>query len=288
MEPQLRSDRTVDGVVTLWLEHPQRPVVVLDQWLLEQLHLFFDALDRGPAPTGFILRSANPRVFVAGADLAEIDSLDDSALHAYLTEGAQAFARISSLRCPTVACVHRAALGGGLEIAMHCDALIAAVTPGEKPWRVGLPEASLGLCPGWGGTQMLPARIDSAEAIRMTATGETWTADQAPVGLFDVVVGTEGELHDAAMNFIRENPDVGIRSTPRAIDASNRDTIRRALDAIESLLPDTPSANAVREAVAIGIEQGWGEAIAAERRLLVGLRHTPQAREKLDSFLAKK
>ncbi|MCA9284565.1 MAG: enoyl-CoA hydratase/isomerase family protein [Phycisphaerales bacterium] len=288
MELQLRSDRTADGIVTLWLEQPHRSVVVLDQWLLDQLHLFFDLLDREPEPAGFVLRSGNPRVFVAGADLAEIDALDDTALHAYLTEGAEAFARISSLSCPSVACLNRTALGGGLEIAMHCDGLVAAIVPGDKPWRIGLPEAGLGLCPGWGGTQMLPARMDPAEAIRMVATGGTWTADAAPSGLFDAIVSTEDALQEAAITYIKGNPDVGSKPTPRCIDANNVEAVRSGLESVKLDLPNTPSAHAVREAVEIGIAEGWAAAIAAERRLLVGLRHTPQARERLEAFFAKK
>jgi len=284
----LRHDRSAEGIVTLRLAQPHRPVVVLDKWLLEQLHLFFDWLGTQPRPTGFVLMSENPRTFVAGADLAEIDALDDASLHAYLTEGAQAFARISRLECPSVACVHRTALGGGLELAMHCDALIAQRAPeGEKPWRVGLPEAGLGLCPGWGGTQMLPARIDPAIAIRATALGTTWSLDEAPAGLFDEILPSGADLHAAAVRSLKANSGAGAPNLPRAIDASNALEIGTALRAVRGTLPATPAVNAVLEAVEIGIAEGWTAAIAAERRLLVGLRHTPQAREKLDAFLKK-
>jgi 3-hydroxyacyl-CoA dehydrogenase/enoyl-CoA hydratase/3-hydroxybutyryl-CoA epimerase len=288
MQLQLRHERSSDGIVTLWLARPERPVVVLDQWLLDQLHLFFDWLGTQPAPTGFVLMSDNPRTFVAGADLAEIDVLDDASLHAYLTEGAHAYARITRLPCPSVACVHRTALGGGLEIALHCDGLLAQLPPpGEKPWRVGLPEAGLGLCPGWGGTQMLPARIDPAEAIRATAAGTTWPIDKCPPGLFDEIVPAGGDLRAAAVRYIRNNPRAGTPSVPRSIDAGNRDAVGAALAALRSTLPDTPAAHAVVEAVTIGIADGWTAAIAAERRLLVGLRHTPEAREKLAAFLKR-
>lgn len=285
---QLRSDRTRDGIVTLWLAQPKRSVVVLDQWLLTQLHLFFDWLATQPEPAGFILRSDNDRTFVAGADLAEIDALDDAALHAYLTEGAHAFARITRLPCPSVALVHRTALGGGLEVAMHCDALIAQrPAPGEKPWRVGLPEAGLGICPGWGGTQMLPARIDPAEGIRATALGTTWTIDAAPAGLFDDVIAHDADAHAAAVEFIQANPRAGGPTIPRSIDPGNRAAITAALEAVRTSLPQTPAADGVVEAIEVGLAEGWSAAIAAERRLLVGLRHTPQAREKLDAFLGK-
>jgi enoyl-CoA hydratase/carnithine racemase len=288
MRLELSSQRSADGMVTLWLSHPKRSVVVLDAWLLDQLHLFFDELDKQPTPAGFVLMSASDRVFVAGADLAEIDALDDAALHAYLTEGAEAFARISALPCPSVACVNRTALGGGLEIALHCDSLIAAKpAPGEKPWKLGLPEASLGLCPGWGGTQMLPARIDPGLAIRMTATGQTWTIDQAPDGLFDAYVDNVADLHEAAVRWIRNHPSAGRKRRPRSIDDCDPELVERALDQTRPLLPETPSAHAVVEAMEVGLREGWRGAVAAERRLLVSLRHTPAAREHLDKFFAK-
>lgn len=288
MRPQLRSERSTDGVVTLWLSQPTRQVIVLDKWLLGELHSFFDWLDAQAAPTGFVLMSDNPRTFVAGADLAEIDSLDDAALHDYLANGARAFARITQLPCPSVACVHQTVLGGGLEIAMHCDALIAQrPAQGAKPWRLGLVEATMGLCPGWGGTQMLPARIDPAAAIRATALGTTWTIDQPPVGLFAEVVGFDADLREAGVQHVKQHARTKPSGDPVAIDARNREAIAAALVTVEPTLPATPSTRAVVEAVRTGLDHGWSAALAAERRLLVGLRHTPEARERLDAFLKK-
>lgn len=287
MKLELRSETRDDGIMTLWLNCPERSVVVLDEWLLDQLHLFFDWLDKQARPKGFILASASERVFVAGADLAEIESKNDEQLHAYLTEGAHAFARIATLPCPTVAAINGAALGGGLEIAMHCDAMIAAL-PGanEKPYRVGLPEAGLGLCPGWGGTQMLPARIDPALAIRMTATGETVKVTDAPAGLFDGVVSDAGSLLSACAKWIKDHPKATARTHPRALD-ERPDAVRAGLTVVQKDLPATLAAQAVVEAVEAGLDSGWKEGIAAERRLLVGLRHTEPAREKLEAFFAK-
>lgn len=288
MKLQLRSQRGDDGIVTLWLESPQRRVVILDGWLLDQLHLFFDALEKQAEPGGFILMSSGSRVFVAGADLAEIDELADDQLHAYLTEGADAFARIATLPCPTVAAINGAALGGGLEIALHCDALIAARrNAAGEDYEIGLPEAGLGLCPGWGGTQMLPARIDPARAIGMAATGATVAAGAAPEGLFDRVVAHEDDLYEAAVRWIETHPMAGERRTPRCIDDINRSAVQAGLAAVRDNLPDTAAARAVVEAVEVGIAEGWAAGSAAEQRLLVSLRHTDAARKKLDAFFAR-
>lgn len=290
MNLELRNEALDDGIVTLWLDSPQRGgMVVLDEWLLDQLHLFLDVFDGLESSGGLIILSASPRVFVAGADLAEIDSRTDEELHAYLTEGAEAFARIAELPCPTVACIAGAALGGGLELAMHCDAIIAAKQPkGQKPYRVGLPEASLGLCPGWGGSQMLPARIDPAAAIEMMAIGFTPTFDEMPPGLFERIIENPSDLQEAAVRWIIDHPKSGPRKRPLCIEDGNRAEIQQALDAIRDKLPESSAAHAVVEAVEVGLANGWIEGVAAERRLLVGLRHTEPAKAKLEQFFAKK
>ncbi len=288
MESQLQTERRDDGIVTLWLSSPGRDVVVIDSRLLDQMHLFFDRLESEESPTGFILMSASQRVFAAGADLAEIDQLSDEQLHAYLTEGAEAFARISALQCPTVATINGAALGGGLELALHCDGLVAAhPSDRERSYRIGLPEAGLGLCPGWGGTQMLAARIDPTMAIRMMATGETVKLDDVPAGLFDRIVDNEVDLYETAVSWIEHHAGPHAQTTPRCIDASNRGAVADALAEVRGELPDTAAAHAVVEAVEIGVSEGWIAATAAERRLLVSLRHTETARTRLEAFLAK-
>ena len=290
--PIVRDD---DGIVTLTLTpNPERTrggVVVLDSWLLEAIDSTIDALLTGPDPTGFILSSQSERVFVAGADLAEIDALDDEALLDYLTCGADVYQRIAAMPCPSVATINGACLGGGLEIAMHCDVLIGSlIGPDEKPWRIGLPEAGLGLCPGWGGTQMLPARIDPQIAIPATCNGTTFKSTEAPDGLFESVV-PKRELAAAAAAWIKGHPEAHIdrrgRATPLAIDDRNRSVIAEGLESVRKDLDESPSTRAVVECLEIGVENGWMAAIAAERRLLTELRHTPEAREKLEQFLAR-
>ena len=291
----LPIERTDEGIVTLQLTpNPVKPrggVVVLDEWLLDAIDEGLDRVEAGEAPTGFILASASERVFVAGADLAEIDSLDDDALLRYLEKGARVYQRIAALNCPTVAAINGACLGGGLEIAMHCDVLIASVVPpDDKPWRIGLPEAGLGLCPGWGGTQMLPARMDPAQAITATCSGGTFKATEIPDGLVELMVPRR-DLIDAACEWIRDHSgahaDRISRGAPASIASDNATSIEDGLEAARASLPDTEAARAVVECVEIGIRDDWSRAIEAERRLLTGLRHTPAAREKLESFLAR-
>ncbi|MDA1007578.1 MAG: enoyl-CoA hydratase/isomerase family protein [Planctomycetota bacterium] len=290
----LKIDTEQDGVVTLWLSvHPERArggVVVLDNWLIGAIAEAMEKIHSGPTPSGFVLRSASDRVFVAGADLAEIDALDDPDLHAYLERGAHAFGLISTLDCPSVAIVHKAALGGGLEIAMHCDAIIAvARASDEKPWRIGLPECALGICPGWGGSQCLPARINPETSLRAIASGTTWAIDNVPSGLFDSVGLAGADPMILAREWISKNRHSIVKKThPRSIgDAANKTSAAKALTAVRTEISSSEHGFAIADAVDSGLKNGWQAGCASERSHLVALRHTQAARSKLDAFLKK-
>lgn len=281
-----------EGIVTLTLmpnpANERGGVVVLDDWLLDQIDLALDRVEAGPAPTGFILASGSSRVFIAGADLAEIESKDDAELHRYLEKGARTYLRITHLDCPSVAVIGGSALGGGLEIAMHCDGLVGLETgEGAKPYLVGLPEAGLGLCPGWGGTQLLPARIPAVDAIRATALGRPWKSDALPNELFDLTVSDASLLEDAARTWLREHPRTRRWETPRCLDDLSGDVLTVALDELEEELTDTEAVRAVLECVRSGMADGYLAGSETERRNLVSIRHTQAAREKLEAFFAR-
>ena len=283
---KLKFEANEAGIVTLWLDGDGRSVVVLDRNLIQRLHLTLDAIEQLEDIKGLILRSDCDRVFVAGADLAEIDSLDDHALHAYLAFGTTVFGKIASLPYPTVACLNGAALGGGLEVAMHCDGLIASKTTASgKPYAIGLPEAGLGLCPGWGGSQMLPARMDPATAMAATATGAPFMISDLPIGLVDVLVDAPEQLQEAAETWLQHQNATS--TTPKAICSEKNSAYEAALEIAKSDTQTTEASQAVFHAVEIGISEGWNAAVAVEQCELVRLRNTTTAREKLDAFLSK-
>jgi enoyl-CoA hydratase/carnithine racemase len=289
------------GVVTVTLEQPGRPVVVLDHDLLRRLEATLRPLVGGEfggrAILGLVLASAS-RVFIAGADLKSISEWEDEGLHRYLEYGARVFGLLSKMAFPTSAAIGGAALGGGLEIAMHCDGLIGAPPgPGKdgaagKAYPVGLPEAGLGLCPGWGGTNLLPARMDPAEAIRLTASGKTMGYDEAAkAGLFDAVAPDAASLLATAKGWVasgerkkKSGDGLPLRWIGRTACAAG---VLEALDRVRGDLPDTGSARAVARAVDAGLSRGWGAACAVEREELVRLRHTPEAKGALEAFFAK-
>lgn len=295
----VRRERSPEGIVTIHLPpSPTKPrggVVVLDRWLIGELDRTLAAV-AAERPAGVVVASASERVFVAGADLAEIDALSDGELDAYLRTGAECFSRLLSMPCPTVAVIHGAALGGGLELALHCDALGFLETPeGAKPYLVGLPEASLGICPGWGGTQTLPARIDPGLAIARTAVGAPWKSHELPKGLATFSDPDRGALLRKAHDWIagRGGP-APVR--PIAIGPVDRARVEAALDAIDEDAsaaaasakgPGPTPRSAVIAAVRHGLAYGFAEGLAEERRQLIRLRGSEETRAKLAAFLSR-
>jgi len=282
----LRIEVNKQGILTLWLDGGDKSVVILNRDLIQRLNATLDTIEQRTDITGLILRSDCDRVFVAGADLAEIDGLDDHGLHAYLAFGTTVFARIASFPFPTVATLNGAALGGGLEIAMHCNALIISkVNASGKSFPVGLPEAGLGLCPGWGGTQLLPSRVTSETAIISTATGTPFMSNDLPKGLATQIVDTPETLQEIAELWIQENATCG--ATPLGMQPDSADDWNEGLDVAQETIEGSEATRAVLYAVETGIQEGWSAAVAVEQCELVRLRNTPVAQEKLNAFLSK-
>lgn len=274
-------------IAVLTLDQPGRPVVVIDESLLQRLDATLDSLpsDLG----GFVLASSAPRAFVAGADLKAIMAMDDAGLHEYLEFGARVFQKIADLKCPTAAAIHSVALGGGLELAMHCDGLIGLIDPEAKPFLIGLPEAGLKICPGWGGTNLLPARIDAKDAIVMTANGRAMKSDQADeLGLFDVAVSDAVELIPAARAWVGSQEQPTRDGAPmRCIGRDDPNELKAALNDARNELESQPHTDAVCDSVEVGIESGWKDALQRERDHLVRLRHTEPAQEAINAFFNK-
>jgi enoyl-CoA hydratase/carnithine racemase len=293
---KIDQDGPFQGVATVLLEQPGKPVVVLELELIQRLEA---ALKSIPSTVvGVVLASASERVFVAGADLKAIMAMNDAELDKYLVYGSKVFGMISQLPCPTVAAINGAALGGGLEVAMHCDGLVAAPPPSRdgqpgRPYPVGLPEAGLSICPGWGGTNLLPARMDPAEAMRRTASGTPLTFDDAnAAGLFDAVASSSDKLLDTAKAWVKARSSHGRASRDGAplrwIGRHPRSQAGQdALEGVRDQIAATQSGKAVAEAVEAGLSKGWQAALAVERRELIRLRHTPAAKEAINAFFAK-
>ena len=165
-----------DGVARLHLARSDKSVNVLDQLCIEQLEKQLDALEK-KTPDLLVIESGMPGCFVAGADLAIIQGVTDENAATKLAERGQAICRrIERLACPSIAVVNGACMGGGLELAMGCDHIIAVE---DKKTQLALPEIKIGIHPGFGGCVRLPKRVGWPRAVEMILTGSSVDAKRA-------------------------------------------------------------------------------------------------------------
>lgn len=280
----LAIDRAADGSAVLWLEAPHQSVVVIDRPMISRLDATIDLLEADP-PSMLIVRSRDQRVWVAGADLKEISQLGDGQLNTYLAEGQRVFGRLSALPMPVIAAVCGATLGGGLEVAMHCHGIVASrVSLRGKPYPIGLPEASLGLCPGWGGTQLLPARVAPDTSVPAIASGTPFISDAMPEGLCDVLVDTADDL-EAACRTLAESLQPA--ALPRTIACCDEEMLLAQVDHIRHASGAEEAASVIAHCIAIGVKDGLSAGLDMERQGLVSLRNTEHTTNLLRGFLAK-
>jgi enoyl-CoA hydratase/carnithine racemase len=167
-----------------------------------------------------VLSSAAPGAFCVGADLKERNGLSDAGFLSQREVFRAAFGAVRGLPVPVVAAVHGFALGGGYELALCCDLIVA-----DRTAVVGLPEVTRGIVPGGGGTPLLPRRVGVGVAADLILTGRHVGAEEAArLGLVDRLVG-EGDDGDVAREIagrIAANSPVAVRNA--------RDAVRRGFD----------------------------------------------------------
>lgn len=195
-----------------------------------------------------VLTSASTKAFCVGADLKERNGYSDAQLMAQRPVFRAAFTGVLDLPVPTIAAVHGYALGGGYEIALSCDLIWADATA-----VVGLPEVTVGVLPGGGGTQLLPRRVGYAKAAEIVFTGRRVPADEAyALGLVDRVVAA-GEAREAALAVaatIAAASPVGVRNAKRALRAASGTDLRTGLDVEDGAWRATAFSGDRREGVA--------------------------------------
>ncbi|MDF3073248.1 MAG: enoyl-CoA hydratase [Alphaproteobacteria bacterium] len=183
--------------------------------LIEDLGHALDAFEADPA-IGCIVLTGSEKAFAAGADIKEMKDRDymDVFLADFITKGWQ---RVSTVRKPVIAAVAGWALGGGCEVAMMCDFIIAAENA-----KFGQPEILLGTIPGSGGTQRLPRFIGKSKAMDMVLTGRNMDATEAErCGLVSRVVPLE-RLMDEAIAAAEKIASLSLPITMIAKEAVNR------------------------------------------------------------------
>ncbi|MFD6325700.1 enoyl-CoA hydratase/isomerase family protein [Streptomyces sp. NPDC058442] len=172
-------------------------------------------LGRDPEVRAVVLTSSHERAFCVGADLKERNSFSDADLVRQRPVARGAYTGVLELPVPTVAAVHGFALGGGFELALSCDVIVA-----DRTAVLGLPEVSVGVIPGGGGTQLLPRRVGAARAAELIFTARRVEAAEArELGLVDELVeaGRDREEALAMAARIAANSPVGLRAAKRAL-----------------------------------------------------------------------
>ena len=209
---------SLPGVALVILDRP-RALNALSFDLLDQLATALESLDADPDCRAIVVTGAGDRAFAAGADIHELASQTSASLTAGGRFGA--WDRLAAIGLPLVAAVRGFALGGGCELAMACDMIVAA-----EDATFGQPEIRLGVMPGAGGTQRLTRAIGKAHAMELVLTGRTMSAREAEArGLVSRVVPAEATL-DAALELaasIATMPPRAVRTAKAAIlDAAER------------------------------------------------------------------
>jgi enoyl-CoA hydratase len=175
------------GVITL---NRPKQLNALSPALMTELGRALAAYD-GDAGVGAIVITGNDKAFAAGADITQMK--DFSYMHAYLTDYITGWEHFRHVRKPVIAAVAGYALGGGNELAMQCDIVIAAENA-----KFGQPEINLGIMPGYGGTQRLPRFTSKAKAMDLCLTARMMDAQEAErAGLVSRIVAPEKLMEEA-------------------------------------------------------------------------------------------
>lgn len=275
------------------MDQPGKTANVLSRDFQESLARALDLVESRPEVRGLVLSSAKPKIFVAGADLnAIVDTLDwsDSQIEAFCEYGRRLYQRFQEGPWTSVAAVHGACVGGGLELALGCDWRIAADDPKTL---LGLPETKLGLIPGWAGTVRLPRMMELDRAIELIAGSQLFDAGTAHgLGLVDQLVPAD-QLLETAMNWALDPLAAETRAGRRALqlgpartavdDPENRcrvwsDRVRRQ-PGIHPFAPDVLAHHMIRSS---GL--GFEAACQSEARAMSVVYGSPPSRGLLNHY----
>src|SRR5690554_230187 len=221
MKYQNILSETNNGITTITINRPSK-LNALNRETIEELHDAFKKADNSSETKVIIVTGSGEKAFVAGADISEFADFS-------IEEGGQLAAKgqellfdfVANLSTPVIAAVNGFALGGGLELAMAAHFRIASGNA-----KMGLPEVSLGVIPGYGGTQRLPQLVGKGRAMEMIMTAGMIDANQAlQYGLVNHVISQEEliEFAEKTAGRIMKNSSVAIASAIKAINANYKD-----------------------------------------------------------------
>jgi enoyl-CoA hydratase len=224
MNPTHLIIETEAAVATVRLNRPD-VLNALNMKLMEELVDALEALDKDPAIRAIVL-TGNEKAFAAGADIGEMASASSTEM--LLRDQFARWDRIRKVRKPIIAAVSGYALGGGCEVAMSCDMIVASETA-----KFGQPEINIGVIPGAGGTQRLTRAVGKVKAMEMVLTGAMIDAAEAlRWGLVNRVVPVERYLQEAKelAAAVASKPPVAVRLAKEAVLKAFDTTIEGGLE----------------------------------------------------------
>lgn len=281
------------GVALLILNSP--PVNALSDQVLQGISDQYNRAVRDSKVKAIVITSATAGFFVAGADIAQIQdkmakNADASVMLNQLVTVHKLFKQLESGNKPTVAAIDGVALGGGLELAMSCNARVA--TPQSK---LGLPELKLGIIPGYGGTQRLPRLVGVEKALEIILSSNPVSSNAAKqLGLVDVVVDRSA-LKESAVQLAADIASYKHKRT-QALHLTTRlessDKIKEIIAKHEANAKKTsshlPHVQATINAVKAGLEFNGDYGLEAEMKEAMKVMGSPVAQSLIHLFFAEK
>src|SRR5881409_3255279 len=242
-----------DAIGVITLDRP--PANSYDKGFLDELDAAVDAARWDADARAILVRSASEKFFCAGADVAWFAKADVEQQHLFVLHANEVMGKFERTPKVVVAAINGHCLGGGLEIALACDFRIAA----DGAYRIGLPEVTLGLLPGTGGTQRLPRLIGRQKALDFMLRGTAMPPQDAlAAGIVDELVPA-GELVDKAV----ERAKVYATGPTFAIGR-------------------------IKKAAVLGSGMPLDEGLKLERQLLIELFKSEDAKEGVTAFVEKR
>ena len=242
-----------DAIGHIVLDRP--PANSYDGAFVDELDAAIEEARKDEAVRAIVVRSASERFFSAGADISVFATSDLDAQKAFVARANEAMTKFETTPKVVIAAINGHCLGGGLEIALCCDFRIAA----EGGYKIGLPEVTLGLLPGTGGTQRLPRLIGRQKALELMLRGTTLSPQDAKdAGIVDEVV---------------PSAELQARAVERARSYAEGPSLARGL-------------------IKLAAVQGYGRpleaGLAIEREALIRLFQSEDAREGVKAFVEKR